>query len=133
MNKVVAVSGYFVILHIGHIEYLREAKKLGNKLVVILNNDDQQFLKYAKTIVPLEERAEVLKSIKYVDQVIRSIDQDRTVRKTLELLKPDIFANGGDRDNSEIPEAEICEKHNIQMVDGLGTKIQSSSWLLQKL
>lgn len=131
--KIVAVSGYFVILHIGHLEYLKEAKKLGDKLVVILNNDYQQFDKYGKVIVPLKERAEILKSIRYVDGVIRSVDKDRTVRKTLSILRPDIFANGGDRTNNEIPEAEICEKHNIQMIDGLGKKIQSTSWLLNKL
>lgn len=131
--KTVAVSGYFVFLHVGHIEYLKLAKRLGDKLVVILNNDDQQFVKYGKVIVPLKERAEILKSIKYVDEVIKSVDTDRSVCRTLLILKPDIFANGGDRRIEEIPETEICEKYNIRLFDGLGSKIQSSSSLLTRI
>lgn len=128
----VAVSGYFIWLHVGHIEYLKEAKKMG-RVIVILNNDDQQILKYGRVIVPLEERAEVIKSIKYVDMVVKSIDDDRSICKTLERLKPDMFCNGGDRTNDEIPEKEICEKYNIQMIDGLGKKIQSTSSLFSKI
>ena len=130
--KIIAVSGYFVILHIGHIEYLRKANEMG-RVIVILNNDYQQEMKYGKVIVPLGERAEILKNIKWVNSVIKSVDRDRTVCRTLEILKPDIFCNGGDRTNKEIPERWICEKYNIQMIDGLGKKIQSSSELLNKL
>ena len=130
--KNVAVSGYFIWLHIGHIEYLRKANEMG-KVIVILNNDHQQEMKYGRVIVPLGERAEILKNIKWVNSVIKSVDRDRTVCRTLEILKPDIFCNGGDRTNKEIPERWICEKYNIQMIDGLGEKIQSSSELLNKL
>lgn len=130
--KNIAVSGYFVWLHVGHIEYFEEAKKLG-KVIVILNNDDQQILKYGKVIIPLEQRAKMLKSIIWVDEVIKSIDKDKTVCKTLSILRPDVFCNGGDRKNDEIPEREICEEYNIQLIDGLGKKIQSSSLLLSKI
>ena len=128
----VAVSGYFIWLHVGHIDYLREAKKMG-RVTVILNNDDQQILKYGKVWVPLKERAEILKSNRFVDEVVRSVDQDTTVCKTLSILKPDIFCNGGDRTNEEIPEKEVCEANNIRLVDGLGEKRQSSSELLSKI
>jgi len=128
---IVATSGYFIWLHAGHIELLRRAKKLGYKLVVILNNDEQQRLKYGKIIVPFKERKEVLESITYIDDVLESIDSDRTVCKSLELLHPDIFAKGGDRFIEEIPEADICKKLNIKIIDGLGKKIQSSTNLLE--
>lgn len=131
-EKIIAVSGYFIILHIGHIEYFKQASKYG-KVVVILNNDHQQFLKYGRIILSLKERAEVLKSIKYVYKVFRSIDEDRTVCKTLEILQPDYFGNGGDRTDKNVPEMEICDKFNIQMIFGLGDKIQSSSELLKKI
>jgi cytidyltransferase-like protein len=130
--KKVAVSGYFIWVHIGHIELFKRAKELGD-LYVIVNNDQQQILKYGKVIVPIKERVDVLKSLKYIDKVVESIDSDRSVCKTVEKLRPDIFANGGDRLIKEIPEAEICRKYNIQLVDGLGRKIQSSSALLKSL
>jgi len=130
-NKV-AVSGYFLWLHIGHIEYFRQASKLG-RVIAIVNNDTQQILKYGKIIVPLEERLKVIQSIRYVDKAIPSIDKDRTVCKTLEMLKPDIFANGGDRDNKNVPEKDICDKCLIKMVYGLGDKVQSTSWLFKKI
>ncbi len=125
----IAVSGYFLWLHVGHIELFREAQKYG-KLIVIVNNDEQQILKYGKIIVPLKERAEVLKDNKNINIVVKSIDNDRTVCKTLERIKPDIFANGGDRISENIPEIEICEQLNIRMIFGLGEKIQSSSDLI---
>ena len=74
-----------------------------------------------------DDRLEIVKSIKHVDDAVLSIDLDRTVCKTLELIKPDIFANGGDRSNKEIPESKICKKYNIKLLDGLGKKIRSSS------
>jgi len=130
-NKIIAVSGYFVWLHIGHIEYLERASKLG-RVVAIVNNDTQQELKYGRIIVPLKERLEVIKSIKYIDRVVVSRDIDRTVCNTLISIRPDAFVNGGDRTYKNIPEAEICDKYNIQMIFGLGEKIQSSSELLKR-
>ena len=75
------------------------------------------------------DRVEIVKALKLVDEVFLSIDKDRTVCKSLEKLKPDIFANGGDRSTEEIPEAEVCMNFNIKMIDGLGDKIRSSSEL----
>ena len=73
------------------------------------------------------DRIEIVKALRFVDEVFLSIDQDRTVCKSLEVVKPDIFANGGDRAKSEVPETPVCKKYNIKMVDGLGDKIRSSS------
>ena len=126
----VAVSGYFDPLHIGHIEYFEEAKKLGDILIVILNNDYQARLK--NSFMPQEERAKIIKSLRMVDKVFISVDEDKSVCKSLELIKPDIFAKGGDRYSYEIPETEICRKLGIKIVDGLGKKIQSSSGLLKQ-
>lgn len=132
MKKKIAVSGYFLWLHIGHIELFKQAKKFG-KLIVILNNDEQQLLKYGKIIVPLEERLEVIGAIKNIDKVIPSIDKDRTVCNTLKKIKPDIFGNGGDRNYKNIPEKKICERLNIELIFGLGLKKQSSSYLIKSI
>lgn len=131
-QKIIAVSGYFIWLHIGHIEYFKEAKKLG-RLIVILNNDTQQEMKYGKVVVPWRERLEIIKSIRYVDQVILSQDTDKTVCNTLISLRPYIFANGGDRNNKNIPEADMCKAYKIKMKFGLGKKIQSSSSLMDNI
>ena len=129
-NKIrVAVSGYFDPIHVGHLEYLRMAKELGDSLVVIVNNNYQCKLKKGKHFMDENDRIEIVKALSFVDEVFLSIDQDRTVCKSLEKVKPDIFANGGDRATSEVPETPICKKFNIKMIDGLGEKIRSSSSL----
>tara|TARA_B100000902_G_scaffold171341_1_gene165616 strand:- start:591 stop:995 length:405 start_codon:yes stop_codon:yes gene_type:complete len=125
--KRVAVSGYFDPIHIGHLEYLKLAKELGDKLVVIVNNNDQCILKKGKPFMDELDRVEIVKSLKMVDEVFLSIDKDKTVCASLEEIKPDIFANGGDRSTGEVPESSICKKYNIKMIDGLGNKIRSSS------
>jgi cytidyltransferase-like protein len=127
-NKIrVAVSGYFDPIHIGHLEYLKMAKELGDSLVVIVNNNNQCKLKKGKHFMDENDRVEIVKALRFVDEVFLSIDNDRTVCKSLEEIKPEIFANGGDRATSEVPETAICKKLNIKMVDGLGDKIRSSS------
>ena len=129
-NKIrVAVSGYFDPIHIGHLEYLRMAKELGDSLVVIVNNNYQCKLKKGKHFMDENDRVEIVKALRFVDEVFLSVDKDRTVCKSLEEVKPDIFANGGDRATSEVPETPVCKKFNIKMVDGLGDKIRSSSSL----
>jgi len=125
--KVVAVSGYFDPIHVGHLEYLKMAKSLGDKLVVIINSDYQAGLKKGKSFMPEEDRLEIVQALRCVDEVFLSIDKDKSVCKSLEYLKPDIFANGGDRSLEEIPETAVMKKYNIEMVDGLGEKIRSSS------
>tara|TARA_A100001037_G_scaffold203664_1_gene182194 strand:- start:398 stop:811 length:414 start_codon:yes stop_codon:yes gene_type:complete len=124
---IVAVSGYFDPLHVGHLEYLEMAKQLGDKLIVIINSDKQAELKKGKSFMNENDRVEIIGALKCVDEVFLSIDEDKSVCKSLEAIKPDIFANGGDRSLSEIPETAVMEKYNIKMVDGLGEKIRSSS------
>ena len=124
---VVAVSGYFDPIHVGHLEYLKLAKQLGDKLIVIVNNDKQAILKKRKSFMNEKDRMEIVSALQCVDEVFLSIDDDKSVCKSLEFLKPSIFANGGDRSLSEIPETAIIEKYSIKMVDGLGEKIRSSS------
>ena len=127
-NKIrVAVSGYFDPIHVGHLEYLRTAKELGDSLVVIVNNNYQCKLKKGKHFMDENDRVEIVKALRFVDEVFLSVDKDRTVCKSLEEIKPDVFANGGDRATSEVPETPVCKKFNIKMVDGLGDKIRSSS------
>jgi cytidyltransferase-like protein len=133
MSKIVCISGYFDPIHVGHLEYIKRSKELGDYLIVIVNNDHQASLKKGKSFMPDKERVEIVKAIRHVDQVVLSIDQDRTVRETLKIIepRPHIFANGGDQNNLSIPEAPICEELGIDLVDGLGDKIQSSSWLIK--
>ena len=137
MKKVV-VSGGFDPLHIGHLRMFKKAKSLGDHLTVILNSDEFLEKKKGFKFMSFAERKEIILSIECVDKVIKSIDKDQTVRKTINLLSTkkeiDIFANGGDRKNkNHIPEFEICKKNNIKMVFDIGgDKIQSSSSLLNK-
>ena len=125
--KVVAISGYFDPIHVGHLEYINMAKKLGDKLVVIVNNNYQCELKKGKPFMDEKDRVTIVSNLKNVDEVFLSIDKDKTVCVSLEKIKPDIFANGGDRKNYEIPESVICKKYDIKIIDGLGEKIRSSS------
>ena len=138
MQKAIIVSGYFNPLHKGHIEYFKMAKEKANKLIVIVNNDVQQSIKGSKKFMKEDERFFIIGELKLVDKVFLSIDRDTSVCKTLEKIFSElsdefklIFGNGGDQDNKTIPEKEICEKLGIELIDGLGEKIQSSSWLLK--
>lgn len=128
---VVAASGGFDPLHVGHVEYLEAARKLGDRLVVIVNSDD--FLKRKKgyAFMPLSERMQIVSALRCVDAVVACIDSDQTVCETLKMLKPTIFAKGGDRFVSEIPESTVCKAFSIRVVDGLGPKLQSSSALVE--
>jgi cytidyltransferase-like protein len=133
MSKIVCVSGYFDPIHVGHLEYFKKSKKIGNKLMVIVNNDQQAILKKGKPFMPVDERIKIIEELKCVDIVVKSIDTNRTVCKTLETVepKPDFFCNGGDQNNNTIPETEVCLKRGIELRDGFGDKIQSSSWLIK--
>ncbi len=128
MDKIIVTSGYFNPVHIGHLKLFEDAKKLGNKLIVIVNNDHQVKLKGSKTFMNENERLEIIRAIKYVDYAVLSIDKDKTVRKTLASLRPNIFAKGGDSTFFNVPEDKICKKLNINLIFGVGgNKIQSSS------
>lgn len=128
--KVVCVSGYFDPIHPGHIEYFQLAKSLGDKLIVIINSDHQATLKKGKPFMCHDDREKIIAQLRMVDETFISIDEDRTVCASLEAIKPNVFCNGGDQFNDIIPEREICEKLNIELRDGLGEKIESSSRLI---
>lgn len=133
--SIACVSGYFDPIHIGHIEYFKLSKKSADKLMVIVNNDEQSKLKKGKHFMPVDERIKIIQELKCVDYVIKSVDMDRTVCKTLETVepRPTYFCNGGDQNNNSIPESDICNKLGIILLDGFGEKIQSSSWLISKI
>lgn len=131
-KKIICASGYFDPLHFGHVEYLQKSKDLGDKLIVIVNSDHQASLKKGKSFMPSAERVRLIRALDCVDAVVEAIDQDRTVCQTIAMLHPDVFAKGGDQTVQSIPEAKICNELGIQLVDGLGDKIQSSSWLLAR-
>lgn len=125
--KKVAISGYFDPIHVGHLEYIELSKKLGDYLIVIVNNNHQCVLKKGKPFMDEKDRIKIIEAIEWVDEVFLSIDMDKTVCKSLEAIKPNIFTNGGDRTNEEIPESIVCKKYGIEILDGLGKKIRSSS------
>jgi cytidyltransferase-like protein len=128
---VVAVSGYFNPLHVGHVEMMKRAKKLGDKLVAIVNNDYQVKLKGSVAFMPQADRLKIVAALRDVDEVFLSIDRDKSVRRSLAKLKPNIFANGGDRHSlGDVPEYPVCQRLKIKMVDGLGRKIRASSAII---
>ena len=138
-KKAIIVSGYFNPIHKGHIEYFNAAKELGDALFVIVNNDLQRELKGSKDFQNQEERLFIVENIKATDKVFMAIDTDRAVCETIRYIHENesynydlAFANGGDQNNTSIPEAPICMELSIELLDGLGEKIQSSSWLLNK-
>jgi len=138
-KKAIIVSGYFNPIHKGHLEYFNTAKALTDELFVIVNNDHQRALKGSIEFQLEEERMIIVSNIKAVDKAILSVDTDRTVCKTIAAIAKEYgegyslaFANGGDQNNETIPEKSICETMGIELLDGLGDKIQSSSWLLKK-
>ena len=137
-NKIIVVSGYFNPLHKGHLELFNKSKEFGDYLFVIVNSDYQRELKGSNEFQNEDERLEIISSLKPVSQAIISIDKDRTQCETLRMLYEKYshtytlaFANGGDQNNDTIPERVVCEELGIELIDGLGDKIQSSSWLLK--
>jgi len=143
---VVAVSGGFDPLHIGHVRMFEQARALGDELVVILNNDNWLRAKKGFAFMPERERKEVIEALRVVDRVVLTThkphDRDMSVSRALRAVRPHIFANGGDRNeaNAADPRSSLykdlgtCKALNIEMVFnvGKGGKIQSSSWLLKK-
>ena len=139
-TKAIILSGYFNPIHKGHLEYFNNSKTLGDKLFLIVNNDHQRELKGSKEFQDENERMIIVSNIKAVDNAILSIDTDRTVCATIKMIAEQFgdefelgFANGGDQNNEICPEKAVCEEMNVALIDGLGDKIQSSSWLLKKL
>ena len=139
MKKAIIVSGYFNPLHKGHLDLFEKAKEIGDLLIVIVNNDNQRKMKGSKFFQDEEERIRIIRSLSIVDMAWISIDKDSTQNATLKVMVDKFygsvklaFANGGDQNNETIPEANICKQFDIELIDGLGDKIQSSSWLLGK-
>ena len=132
-RKIVAISGGFDPVHVGHVRMIKESAKLGD-VIIITNSDAWLKRKKGYVFMPWEERQEILAEFKGVIDVIEAWDEDDTVCKTLERVKPDIFANGGDRKGDNTPEVDLCMKLDIELVWNVGgDKIQSSSELGEKM
>lgn len=133
-KPLVAVSGGFDPVHIGHIRMIRDAARYGD-VMVILNSDDWLMRKKGYVFMPWKERAEIMGNIKGVTVVTQVDDSDGTVCEALTRHKPDVFANGGDRKEKNTPEMDLCEFLDIKMMWAIGgnNKPQSSSWLVNKL
>lgn len=140
--KIVIESGFFNPLHGGHLDMIEAGAKLGDKLVVIVNNDTQQVMKKGKVILDEQNRHRLISALRDVDESFIAIDEDGSVIKSLEkvaLAYPNdelIFANGGDRDSEKaIPEGDVCRKYNIEMIFGVGgvEKADSSTRINQAL
>ncbi len=129
-KKIIAVSGGFDPIHVGHVRMIRDAANLGN-VIVIANSDDWLMRKKGYIFMPWKERAEILKNIKGVIEVYEAKDADNSVCESLQILRPDVFANGGDRKTNNTPEMDVCNELQIEMVWNVGGgKIQSSSELV---
>lgn len=137
--KIVAVSGGFDPIHVGHVRMFQEAKKFGDKLVVILNNDNWLRKKKGYVFMPQSERKEIIKAIAGVDKVLLTSHEmdtnDMSICAELKKLHPHVFANGGDRTEKNIPEIPVCKSIGCKMIFniGHGGKVQSSSWLIEKI
>jgi cytidyltransferase-like protein len=139
-KTLIIVSGYFNPVHKGHIEYLTRSKELGDFLYVIVNNDYQRELKGSKPFMMADERKLIIESLKVVDAAMVAVDTEKTVNESIKFIMNEIgsqfskilFANGGDQNRNTVGEAKLCEELGIELADGLGDKIQSSSWLLNK-
>ena len=133
-KAMIAVSGGFDPVHIGHIRMIRDAARYGD-VMVIINSDDWLMRKKGYVFMPYEERVEIIGNIKGVSLVTSVDDSDETVCEALRRHKPDAFANGGDRKTENTPEMDVCEELGIQMMWAIGgnNKPQSSSWLVNKL
>jgi len=142
----VAISGGFDPVHKGHIKHIQEARKLGDKLVVLLNNDNWLLKKKGYVFMPQEERKLILEAITGVDEVIITSHpknpEDMSICRELEKIRPGIFAKGGDRDEQNAadaasslnPERALCQKLNIKLKFNVGgKKAQSSSELVNRV
>lgn len=139
MKKAIIVSGYFNPIHKGHLDLFEKAKEVGDILIVIVNNDKQRELKGSEFFQDEEERIRIIRALSVVDMAWISIDYNKTQILTLKAMANKFhglmklaFANGGDQTNDTIPEKDTCKQYGIELIDGLGDKIQSSSWLLKK-
>ena len=128
------VSGGFDPPHIGHIRMFQDAAKWGD-VIVAINSDDWLMRKKGYVFMSWAERAEIIRELTSVEQVVSFNDNDDTANQAIKVHRPDAFANGGDRKKKNTPEMDLCDKLGIQMLWGIGgkDKPQSSSWLVDKL
>lgn len=132
-NKTICVSGGFDPVHCGHVDLFEEAARHGD-LIVILNSDDWLIGKKGYAFMTWAARAKIIKALMCVKEVVSVHDEDGTVCEALERIKPDYFANGGDRKKDNTPELDICKKLGIIPLFGIGgEKTQSSSELVNAL
>lgn len=139
MKTIVVCSGYFDPTHIGHLEYLKKSKSLGNFLIVIINNDKQSYLKKGFSLQSEDDRMQIIGSLECVNEVFLSVDIDKSVCKSLEIIfnkyKEDdtvfIFTNGGDQTKEIIPEKDTCDKLGIRIVDKIVGQLNSSTNILK--
>jgi len=130
--KRIMVSGGFDPIHVGHVRMIQEAAKQGD-VIVVANSDEWLMRKKGYVFMPWEERAEIIESIRGVRSVTRVEDTDGTVCEAIERIRPDAFANGGDRKGNNTPEVALCNHFNIELLWNVGGgKIQSSSDLVEK-
>ncbi len=131
--KTVIISGYFSPLHGGHLDLIEGAKALGDRLIVIVNNDKQQLIKKGKIVLNENERYRIMKALRAVDEVILAVDNDPPVVETMQNIATDekykddqlIFAQGGDRDSDKFnPEATVCLRYGIDIAYGVGTSLK---------
>ncbi len=132
MKKTIALSGGFDPVHMGHIDMIKEASRLGD-VIIILNSDAWLEDKKGYVFMPFVERAYIMKNIKGVSQITSVEDSDGTVCEALERMKPDYFGNGGDRTKQNTPEMEVCQQFGIDTIWNLGGgKAQNSSGLVER-
>ena len=140
IKTLVICSGYFNPIHKGHIEYLKRSKGLGDFLYVIVNNDYQREMKGSRPFMEADERKLIVESLGFVDRAMVAIDEEKTVNRSIKWIMMNIgkefnryiFANGGDQNRNTVGETKLCEELGIELADGLGDKIQSSSKLIKE-
>lgn len=132
--KIIVESGFFNPLHGGHLDMIEAGARIGDKLIVIVNNDKQQMMKKGKVILEEKNRLRLIQALRAVDEAFVAIDDDGTVVASLEHVAKQyphdelVFANGGDRDSEKvIPEADICHKYNIELLFGVGGNEKADS------
>lgn len=134
-ESAIIVSGYFSPIHVGHLDMIDGAAQHADSVIVIVNNNAQQIAKKGKLIIDEADRLRVVEALRAVHHAFIAVDEDRTVSASLAKIRADypehrlIFANGGDREPGFVPEAAVCQTHDIEMMFGVGgsNKADSSS------
>ena len=138
-SDIVICSGYFNPLHDGHCSMIEDAARLGNKLLVIVNNDKQVQLKGSVPFFTETQRIKIIQSLKFVDEAILAVDNDPSINQTLALIRNQykdasiLFINGGDVNSGNCRELEVCARLGINSLFGVGgfQKKNNSSKIIQ--